>query len=200
MIWRVAGVFLITAQCLLSSCSSVGETSSPNKPPQAPENIKIRVVNQGLEVSWTCVRGTSQYTLFWGVERGDYRALANTNACSAILIGLKKGDLYYFAVSSWNARGESGYSPEQAFLYDDEPGRASVYLGRGTESVQKGLYAEAHAYLSAAIRLDPGNAEAYRQRAALHEMLNQIEYARQDYQMAEKIFKKKPLSTRPPSQ
>jgi Tfp pilus assembly protein PilF len=108
--------------------------------------------------------------------------------------------LYYFAVSSWNARGESGYSPEQAFLYDDEPGRASVYLGRGSESAQKGLYAEAHAYLSAAIRLDPGNAEAYRQRAVLHEKLNQIEYARQDYQMAEKIFKKQPLSTKLPGQ
>jgi tetratricopeptide (TPR) repeat protein len=196
----VAGVFLIAAQCLLSSCSSVGETSVPNKPPPAPENINIELVNQGAAISWKCVRGTSHYTLFWGVERGDYRALANTNACSTILAGLKKGDLYYFAVSSWNARGESGYSQEQAFLYDDAPERAGVYLERGSESAQKGLYAEAHAYLSAAIRLDPGNAEAYRQRAALHEQLNQSEYARQDYQMAEKIFKTKSLSTRQSNQ
>jgi tetratricopeptide (TPR) repeat protein len=195
---RVAGVVLIAAQCLISSCSSVGETSGPIKPPPAPDNIKIQLVNQGVEVSWTCVRGTSHYTLFWGVERGDYRALANTNTCSAILAGLKKGDLYYFSVSSWNARGESGYAPEQAFLYDDEPERAGVYLGRGSESIQKGLYAEALAYLSAAIRLDPKNPEAYRQRAALHEKLNQTEYARRDYQMAEKIFKTKSLSTRQP--
>jgi tetratricopeptide (TPR) repeat protein len=158
------------------------------------------MIDRGLEISWKCVPGSTHHTLFWGFERGDYRNMANSNTCSAIIVGLKKGDLYYFAATSWNARGESGYSREQAFVYDDEPGRAGVYLGKGSESMRKGLFAEAHAYFSAAIRLDPENPEAYRQRATLHEKLNQTEFASQDYQMAEKIFKKRPLSTAPSGQ
>ncbi len=191
---------LIIAQCLLTSCSSVGKSSGPIKPPPPPESVRVRAVEQGLEVSWKCVPGSTHHTLFWGHEHGDYRNMANSNSCSAIIIGLKKGDLYYFAVSSWNARGESGYSREQAFLYDDKPERAGIYIGKGSESMHKGLYPEAHAYFSAAIRLDPENPEAYRQRATLHERLNQTELARQDYQMSEKIYKKRPLSVAPSGQ
>lgn len=67
----------VIAQCLLASCGPVAETSGPAKPPPAPDNVGVRVIDRGLEISWKCVPGSTHHTLFWGFERGDYRNMAN---------------------------------------------------------------------------------------------------------------------------
>jgi Tfp pilus assembly protein PilF len=109
---------------------------------------------------------------------------------------LNREQLYYFAVSAWNHRGESNFSDEQVLVYDDGSGRPDAYLAKGNDLMSNGYYMGAHAYFSAAIRLDPGNLHAYQSRAALHEKINQPDLARQDEAMAERLLKKQRISLR----
>ena len=199
MLERIQGLLIslvLFSLALLVSCSSIGDTAGSRKPPVPPEGIQVRVGDQGLEVSWKSVPGATHYTLFWGPDSGQYKNLTNSPKCQALISGLNKGDMYYVAVTSWNARGESNYSQEQTVVYDDNPARAGVHLAQGQRAMKRGLNAEAHAYFSAAIRLDPENAEAYQCRAVLYEMINESELARRDHQTAEKLYKKQLASTK----
>jgi tetratricopeptide (TPR) repeat protein len=153
-------------------------------------------VPEGLEVSWEPVSGATQYTVFWGNEEGKYdRMFAASDNC-LVITGLRKGELYTVAVTSWNQEGESDYSPEAAVVYDDEPRRASAHLAKGNELLSQGNLCFADAYLSAAIRLDPDSAPAYQSRALLNEKMNRPEPARQDYAAAERLIKQQKLSLR----
>jgi tetratricopeptide (TPR) repeat protein len=188
--------FVLLTTPLMTSCSSVGDTAGPRKPPASPESIQIRVVQQGLEIHWKEVPGATLYTIFWGTESGQYRSMANADSKSALISDVKEGDLYYIAMTAWNARGESNYSAEQTIVYDTNPARAAIYLDKGNEAMKRGLANQAHAYFCATIRLDPENADAYLSRAVLYEAINWNELARKDYVTAEKLQKNRATSTK----
>lgn len=185
---------LLCAHLLLVSCGNWGQGAKTRKPPHPPATVKAELVNQGLQISWNVVPGATKYTVFWGFESGEYRGMLNTRDSAVILAGLGKGQLLYIAVTAWNARGESRYSEEQALVNDDDPRHADVYVAKGQDALQKGAYRDANAYLSAAIRLAPLNADAYRFRGLMYERQSKSDLAHEDYQKAEQIFKKKLLS------
>lgn len=188
--------FLLAMTLFLASCSSMGEMAGPHKPPAAPENVQVRVNESGLQIFWRNVPGATHYTVFWGTESGQYRSMGKCATNSAFISDLMMGDLYYVAVTSWNERGESDYSPEQTVVYDSNPARADIYLAKGNDAMKRGLTNQAYAYFCAAIRLDPQNVEAYRSRAGLYEMINWNELAGEDLKMAEQLQKHRTVSTR----
>ena len=188
--------FLLSMNLLLASCSFVGESAEPGKPPAAPQNVQVQVNGDGLQIFWRSVPGATHYTVFWGTETGQYRSMGNSATNSASISDLVMGDLYYVTVTSWNTRGESNYSPEVAIVYDTIPARADIYLAKGNDAMRRGLTSQAHAYFCAAIRLDPQNVEAYRSRAALYEMINLNDLASKDLTTAENLRKNRTVSTR----
>lgn len=187
---------LVLSHLLLMSCSSSVNQGEAQNAPAIPTHVRLAIVPQGLEVAWEPVSGATHYTLFWGLERGDYKNLVDCNSPAVVLSGLTKERLYFFAVTAWNQRGESNFSKEQVLVYDDGSGHPDTYLARGNDLMNQGHYAGAHAYFSAAIRLDPGNLHAYQSRATLHEKINRPDLAREDEAMAERLFKKKRISLR----
>jgi len=174
----------------------MGDTAGPRKPPTEPDNVQVRVNESGLQILWGNVPGATHYTVFWGTESGQYRGMGNCATNSALISDLIMEDLYYVAVTSWNARGESNYSREQTAVYDTNPARAGIYVAKGNDAVKRGLANQAHAYFCAAIRLDPENVDAYRSRAVLYEKTNRTELASKDHKMAEKLQKDRAVSTR----
>ena len=187
---------LVLSHLLLLSCSSSVNQGGTQNAPAAPTHVRLAIVAQGLEVVWEPVSGATHYTLFWGSERGEYKSLANCDSPAVILAGLNREQLYFLAVTAWNQRGESNFSNEQVLVYDDGSGRPETYLAKGNDLMNRGHYAGAQAYFSAAIRLDPGNLYAYQSRATPHEKTNQPDLAREDEAMAEKLFKNKRISLR----
>ncbi len=187
---------LVLSHLLLLSCSSSVNQGGAQNAPAAPTHVRLAIVAQGLEVSWEPVSGATHYTLFWGSERGEYKSLANCDSPAVILAGLNRKQLYFLAVTAWNQRGESNFSKEQVMVYDDGSGRPETYLAKGNDLMNRGHYAGAQAYFSAAIRLDPGNLYAYQRRATLHEKIDRPDLAREDEAMAEKLFQNKRISLR----
>jgi len=187
-------VLVVVLVAFVYGCGSSSPKSVPHKPPSAPRNVELSVTPQGLQVQWEPVKGASHYTVFWGHDREDYKRLMNFDQNATILSGLKKGMLYSVVVTSWNHIGESDYSVERLIVYDDNPRHASHYLSKGNQLLDKGLYVEAQPYLSAAIGLDPHNAQAYRSRALLYEKMNRHDLAKRDYSAAERVLKSKPLT------
>jgi tetratricopeptide (TPR) repeat protein len=187
---------LVLSCLLLASCSSSVDQRGAQNAPAAPAHLRLATGPQGLEVAWEPVAGATHYTLFWGLERGDYKSLVNCDRPAVVLAGLNREQLYFLAVTAWNQRGESNFSKEEVLVYDDGSGRPETYLARGTDLMNQGHYLGAHAYFSAAIRLDPGNLRAYQSRAALHEKIDRPDLAREDQAMAEKLYKNKRISLR----
>jgi hypothetical protein len=190
----VSVLVLVCVHLLLVSCSNWGKGARARKPPHAPTEVKAEVVDNGVQIGWKSVPGATRYTVFWGFSSDEYRGMVNTEDLALILSGLAKGELLYLAVTAWNDSGESPYSLEQVVVNDDNARHAGLYVARGQEALQKEEYRDAAAYLSAAIRLDPQNADAYRYRGMLHERLGKPKLAHQDYELAERIFKKKLLT------
>jgi tetratricopeptide (TPR) repeat protein len=187
---------LVLSHLLLLSCSSSVNQGGAQNAPAAPTDVRLAIVAQGLEVAWKPVSGATHYTLFWGSERGDYKRLVNCDSPAVVLSGLNREQLYFLAITAWNQRGESNFSNEQVLVYDDGSGRPETYLSKGNDLMNRGHFAGAHAYFSAAIRLDPGNLYAYQSWATLHQKINQPDLAREDEAMAEKLFKNKRISLR----
>lgn len=182
----VAIIFLMLP-LVLGSCADSGVTGV-GSPPRPPQNISVEVVEEGVKVSWNLVPGATHYTVFWGPTRKDYRGMADCQWPFLLLTGLRSGKLYALAVSSWNHAGESDFSREEVFVYDNGKGSPPAHLAEGSRLMRERCFAEALAYITAAIRLDPGLADAYRLRAALHEQLNEPDLARHDYAKADKLF------------
>jgi len=180
---------LVLLPVLLLSCSSSDNQGGVQNAPAAPKNVQLSIVSQGLEVAWQPVSGATHYTVFWGSDREDYRSLANCNGPAVVLSCLKNEQLYFFVVTAWNQRGESNFSEERLLIYDDGSGRPETYVAKGNDLMNKGRYMDAYAYFSAAIRLDPGNRNAYQSRASLNEKINRHDLAEQDRAIAEKLFK-----------
>jgi len=187
---------LVFSPFLLLSCSSSGRPEGAQNAPAAPVHVHLAITAQGLQVAWEPVLGTTHYTLFWGLERGDYKSLVDCDRPAVVLRGLKNGELYFFAVTAWNRRGESNFSNEEVVVYDDGTGRPETYLAKGNDLMIRGYYSGAQAYFSAAIRLDPDNLYAYQSRATLYEKIDRPDLAREDEARAEKLFKEKRISLR----
>jgi len=187
---RFRATLLFLALMLLSSvliwCSGSGQKEAGLPPP--PENLRVELAAEGVQVSWDRLPGVSHYTVFWGPDRRQYRRMADVRSESVVVSGLDPGKLYFFAVSAWNTSGESDFSREEAMVYDEDPSRATEHLARGNDLMRQGYFSEANAYISAAIKLDPRLADAYRLRATIHEQMNKPDLARQDYAMAQKLF------------
>jgi tetratricopeptide (TPR) repeat protein len=192
---RSLPIIVLLVGCLcLASCGS-GNRSGTTGPPAQPLGLKFELVPSGLRVSWDRVSGASHYTLFAGKEPGEYRFTVDSTDSSVILVGLEKCQFYAMAVTAWNSRGESDFSSEEFVIYDDDPTNAAAYVEAGNDLMQRGFLADAYVYITTAIRLDPNSAGAYRTRALVNERMSRPDRARQDHSRAERIEKKKNLSS-----
>ena len=75
--WRnclSVALLLLLSLSLLASCGSSQGTGKLG-PPQAPREVKLNLVPEGLEVSWDTISGATHYTVFWGTENGEYERL-----------------------------------------------------------------------------------------------------------------------------
>jgi hypothetical protein len=180
----------------LASCMSTTELETPTGPPSCPSGLQAQVTDNGVRVTWDNVPGATHYTVFWGHERGSFRNLANTVSCAVSIPGLTDGNMYYFSVTAWNTKGESGYAEPSIVVYDRDPANAKRYLAKGTERFSEGLKDDAMAYLSAAIRLDPGDPSAYEARARLFLDEDVPRLAEADLLKAERARKLRKLSAR----
>ncbi len=194
---RFFRIFLVlTVPLMLMACSSSSKQAT-GMPPKPPTDLKTQVVAQGVEISWASVQGATHYTIFWGSNPRDYKFMGNSNDAAVLLASIQKEKMYYVAVTAWNQFGESVYSGEQSFVYDDQLQNSAKHVAKGEELLQKGYYHDAKAYFSAAIACDPENAEAYQRRALVHENLSLVDSAKKDYAKAESIYKKKMSNTDP---
>ena len=198
MTWRscLSIALLSILGLLLFASHEFSKGAGKQGPPESPREVTCKVVPEGLEVSWEPVSRATHYTIFWGTEQRKYDRLFTAADTRLVITGLGKGELYTLAVTSWNQDGESDYSPEAAVVYDDEPRRATAHLIRGNQLLDQGVLDLANAYLSAAIRLDPDSAQAYKSRALLNEKMNRPETARKDHATAERLIKQQKLSLR----
>lgn len=184
---------LILALFSIASCGSQ-TNSAGSKGGVPPALVQVDEAPQGVRITWGAVKLASYYTVFWGSSSTEYKNLASTQNCSVIISGLAKGELHCFAVTSWGEHGESDYSTEVIYVYDSDPSRSSQHLAKGTELIASGLYPEAHAYISAAIRLQPQRADAYESRALLYEKMDEPDLAKKDRLMAAKLSNRKTAS------
>jgi len=184
---------LLLALLSIASCSSHTDSSGGKGVPP-PASVRVDEAPQGVRVTWSGTKHAACYTVFWGSSPTEYRNFANTRDCPVIISGLDKGELYCFAVTAWGERGESDYSMEVMYVYDDDPSRSTQHLTKGNELMASGQYPEAYAYISAAIRLQPQRAEAYKSRALLYERMDEPELAKKDSVMAEKLSSRKTAS------
>jgi tetratricopeptide (TPR) repeat protein len=178
---------MAVAICFCVGCNSPLAGDWSKDPPPPPSDIAVSIIDEGLLLSWPCVKDATHYTLFWGKSSYDYKGMKDTPACSIIVEGLEKGDLYRFALTSWNSRGESGFSQEIPFVYEKDPQAAEKYIQKGDEFMKKGDFDKAHVYYSTAIRLNPDIPEAYTGRAALHKRLDRLNLAQEDLEKAKDL-------------
>lgn len=185
---------IILTAVLVASFGSKAGSSEASKPPSPPGTPRLDIAENGLRVSWDPVPGADHYTVFWGRKPGDYRYMADSHGTVVLIGGLETGQFYGFAVTAWNLRGESDFSREEFVVYDNDPKNAVTYLEVGQNFMQRGFLDDAYVYMTAAIRLDPDNHEAYRFRAMLNEKMSRPDRARKDHSAADRIEKKKRIS------
>lgn len=179
---------------ILGACTYSQGPDTTARTPEPPTGLSATIVPEGVQLSWDSVPGAQLYSVFWGDNDYTYRGYFQTKESRFIIGGLTKGELYSFAVTAWNTRGESDYSLPVLVVHDDDPARARDYVAHADRLMRKGNYQYAQAYLATAIRLDPGDPIAYQRRAQLFRRTNRAERAREDASRAEKIMKEKPLS------
>ena len=192
--YRAGRAAIVLLSFLLIGCSGPGPKKVVEIAPDPPQNVRITQAEGVVLLAWDCEPDVTHYTVFWGTKRHLYRNLADTSACEVTLARFRKGTTYFVAVTAWNRQGESDYSTETGFVYDDDPTRAPHYLAEGGRLMQTGNLKDAEMYLSAAIRLDPTNASGYQLRARLFESTNRLDQAEDDHKTAEQILKEKRLS------
>ncbi len=197
---KPAYLLILPLIMLIVSCTYQSGTEVSKAKAKAPKNIEVTCTDRGVSLEWAPVKDACKYTVFWGHTKGEYRGIVNTKENSIEFEGLKKGELYILAVTSWNATGESNYSEPVMIVFDDNSAKAGVHLSKANQLRAKGRFAEAHAYYCAAIRLNPQNPDAYRDRAQLYTQISRPDLAKNDNANAEKLYKAKPFSVLPVSQ
>jgi tetratricopeptide (TPR) repeat protein len=163
----------------------------------APAQVYVTDTPEGAVVSWQPVPGALKYTVFWGFERGDYKNLFDTTSAKVVLCNLRKGDLYYVAVTTWISTGESNYSHDQIVIFDDNPSHAKIHLSKASEFMERSAYQEAYAHISTAVKLAPNNPDVYKDRALLYEKVARPDLAKQDHATAKKLYENTPISLNP---
>ncbi|MGC8658750.1 MAG: hypothetical protein ACP5U1_06720 [Desulfomonilaceae bacterium] len=181
-------LLLLAPLLFLSSCGGQSGGFVSTVPPAPPSSLSFKTTDQGLLVSWAPVPGALKYTLFWGPERSDFRRLAETKSPAVIIKGIPHGVLNYFAVTASTAHVESQFSHQSPYIYDTDPKNAPSYLHKAQQLAWHGNLREAMVYLGAAISLDPSNPAYYRARAKLREQMGLIKAARNDMEVAEKLY------------
>lgn len=164
--------------------------------PSVPEHLVVEQSDEGLVARWNPSDGASSYTLFWGTEKGEFRRMFETSETAVLLKGLDPGYMYNFAVTASNPRYESHFSAEIFCVYETETVKSSELMAAAKDLIHDNRLQEALAHLTAAIRLDPKNAESYRARAALLERVGKKKEARSDLMMSESLFNKKQMTSR----
>ncbi len=185
----------LTMLVILLSGASKQKISELNIP-LAPVNLVVETSDDGVVASWNPSKGADSYTLFWGTENGEFRKMFETSETAILLKGLDTGKMYNFAVTASNSRYESPFSEEHFFVHETDSGNSSGYISIARELLENNRDQEALAFMVAAIRLDPQNAESYRTRASLFEKLGRKKEARTDLHTAETLFNKKPMTSR----
>ncbi len=188
---------LLLSSFFLMSCGTSGNTNS--KKIEAPKQVSVDSTQGGIRVNWKPVPDAIGYTVFWGSEKGEFRNMASTKDCGALIEKVQNGEVYCVAVTSWGKTGESNFSEEKIVVFDHQVHRSSFHLSRATELVSKGSYDDAEAHFNAAIKLNPGNASAYKERGALHQKMQRHDLAKKDFETARKIHESKSVSMNNPS-
>lgn len=191
------GIFLLVVVVLALSVG-IGKSdrkSAELKIPAAPADLIIEQTDDGLIAKWNPSLGASSYTLFWGSEKGEFRRMFETKETAVLLKSLDTGKFYNFAVTASNSSFESSFSPEKFYVHDTDPTNVNEHMSLAKSLMEQDRNHEAMAYLAAAIRLDPKNAESYRTRASLFEKVGRRQEARKDLHMAETLFSKTQLTS-----
>ncbi|MCL5125025.1 MAG: hypothetical protein M1511_11105 [Deltaproteobacteria bacterium] len=187
-------VILLVAFLFVSSCGGQSGRFVSTVPPAPPTSLSFKTTDQGLLVSWRPVPEALKYTLFWGPEKSEFRRLVESKSPAVLIKGIPNGVLNYFAVTSSSAHVESQFSHELPFIYDTDPKNAPVHLQKAQQLAHNGNLREALVHISAAINLDSSNPVYYRERAKLRDQLGLTKAAKNDLEIAEKLYMKKRLT------
>jgi len=136
----------------------------PPSPPDAPVLNSATAGNSQVDLSWSAASGAQGYYVKYGTQSGVYSDTINVgDVTSHSVNGLTNGTTYYFAVSAFNADGESAHSNEKSATPQGQPpaapdlisavgGEGQVDLSWSTVSgandynvkygVQSGIYAD----------------------------------------------------------
>ena len=81
------------------------------KPPAPPTIYVPTALNEAVRLTWSKVDGAIGYRIKFGTEKGKYTSSKDVGALNSFNITtLTNGQKYYFVVTAYNARGESGPS------------------------------------------------------------------------------------------
>jgi len=126
--------FLILPFTIFSGCGggggggTAGSTTDtpPSGPtlPNAPSNITVVTGNVQATVSWSSVTGATSYNIYWsatsGVNKSTGTKISNVTGPYTHM-GLTKGSVYYYVVTSINDAGESAESVQVAATTNTTP-------------------------------------------------------------------------------
>ncbi|QNK58324.1 fibronectin type III domain-containing protein [Paenibacillus sp. PAMC21692] len=106
--------FVVTAYNATGESAASNETSVLLSPPSAPMARRAYAETYGnLAVEWQSVPGATGYKLKYGTTPGTYPNTIDVgNNLGQLITGLTPGTIYYFVVTAYNGRGESGASSE----------------------------------------------------------------------------------------
>jgi hypothetical protein len=187
-------LILLSTLVGLASCGGSSGLAVSAVPPNPPGDLHFEVVDEGLLVSWKPVPGASNYSLFWGPEKFDFRRIVETSTPAVLIKGIENGDLNYFAATARSAHAESRFSSQEPYVYDIDPKNAPIHMQQALRLENRGNLGEALLHLSVAIKLDSENPYLYRKRAQLRELIGLTKEAKKDLDTAEKLYMKKPIS------
>ena len=71
----------------------------------APQNIKLTVVEKGIRISWDKVSGASKYRVYYINSKGLWEGLGNTTSLSYTHTGLESERVYTYTVRCLNSKG-----------------------------------------------------------------------------------------------